>query len=250
MELHSVPKNKPELTSAQALSTLYNCTVTGNSAVWGGGTWECTLYNCIVCFNTNSIPSSTPDCAGGTLNNCWVTLDPLFVAYTQGNLRLQSYSPCINAGNSDFGTADWDLDGRPRIVGSAVDIGAYEYQPGVSGAFIGWLEQYRLPTDGYADYFDSDRDGLNNWQEWRCGTNPTNSLSALRLLSATPQGTNITVTWQSVARVNYFLKRSADLASPFQFVATNIVGQAGATTFTDTNAAGAGPFFYRVGVGN
>jgi hypothetical protein len=48
--------------------------------------------------------------------------------------------------------------------------------------------------------------------------------------------------------VNYFLKRSANLASPFTLVATNIIGQAGTTTYGDTNATGAGPFFYRVGV--
>ena len=58
----------------------------------------------------------------------------------------------------------------------------------------------------------------------------------------------MTVSWQSVAGVNYFLKRSANLASPFTLVATNIIGQAGTTTYGDTNATGAGPFFYRVGV--
>jgi hypothetical protein len=31
-------------------------------------------------------------------------------------------------------------------------------------------------------------------------------------------------------------------------LATNLPGQPGSTTYTDTNAAGAGPFFYRVGV--
>jgi hypothetical protein len=89
---------------------------------------------------------------------------------------------------------------------------------------------------------------MSNWQEWVCGTCPTNPLSALRLLSATPIGTNVTVSWQSVAGVNYFLARSANLAAPFTPVTTNIIGQAGTTTYRDTNASSAGPFFYRVGV--
>ncbi len=53
-----------------------------------------------------------------------------------------------------------------------------------------------------------------------------------------------------MARVNYFLARSANLASPFMLVATNVLGQAGTITYTDTNAAGAGPLFYRGGVGS
>ena len=89
---------------------------------------------------------------------------------------------------------------------------------------------------------------MNNWQEWVCGTNPTNRLSVLRLLSPSIPSTNATVTWQSVVGVNYFLERSVDLTSPFTLLATNIVGQAGTTSYADTNATGAGPFFYRVGV--
>jgi PKD repeat protein len=234
--------------------TLYNCTLTGNSARYGGGGASiCALYNCIVYFNTANYDSyctlnyccTTPLPANGVRN---ITSDPLFVDYTHGNLRLQSNSPCINAGNNAYVTTTTDLDGYPRIVNGTVDIGAYEYQGTGSVISYAWLQQYGLPTDGSADYADPDHDGLNDWQEWICGTIPTNALSALRMLSATPTSTNTTVKWQSVAEVNYFLERSADLAAPFTLLATNIVGQAGTTSCADTNGAGAGPFFYRVGV--
>jgi hypothetical protein len=58
----------------------------------------------------------------------------------------------------------------------------------------------------------------------------------------------LSVARESVAGVNYLLERSANLASPFTLLATNIVGQAGTTSYADTNDTGAGPFFYRVGV--
>jgi hypothetical protein len=224
----------------------------------GGGAYRGTLINCIVYFNTASsgganydslltlnYSCTTPLLSSGVGNT---TNAPWFVDYSNGNLRLQSNSPCINAGNNAYVTTAADLDGNPRIVSGTVDMGAYEFQPGVSGVFLGWLQQYGLPTDGSADYADSDHDALNNWQEWVCGTNPTNALSALRMVSALPTGTNVTVSWQSVAAVNYFLARSGDLGSPFTLLGTNILGQAGTTSYTDTNATGAGPFFYRVGV--
>ncbi len=89
---------------------------------------------------------------------------------------------------------------------------------------------------------------MNNWQEWRCGTCPTNSVSALRLVSATPANINVTLTWQSVPGVNYYLERSTNLASPFIPIATDILGQSSTTGYTDTNAAAVAPLFYRVGV--
>ena len=143
-----------------------------------------------------------------------------------------------------------DLDDRLRVVGGTVDMGAYEFQGAGMGEFIAWLQQYGLPTDGSVDSADLDLDGHNNWQEWVCGTCPTNAQSALRLLSASITNTEVTVTWQSAAGVNYFLECSTNLsASPcFRCVATNIPGQLGTTSYTDTNAVGPGPWFYRVGV--
>jgi hypothetical protein len=66
-----------------------------------------------------------------------------------------------------------------------------------------------------ADAVDPDADGHNTWQEWRCLNDPTNALSVLRLLSASPAGTNVNVSWQSVEGMTYFLERSTNLwASP------------------------------------
>ena len=96
-----------------------------------------------------------------------------------------------------------DLDGRPVFIDGIADIGADEFDPRVHPYFTAWLQYYRLSTDVSADYTDPDNGGLNNWQEWQCGTCPTNALSALCVLSAPPPGTNVSVSWQSAAGVTY-----------------------------------------------
>jgi parallel beta-helix repeat protein len=175
-------------------STLINCTLTSNSATnAGGGMAEGTLYNCIVYYNA---AATQPNYTSGSLNYCCttpvpggvgnITNAPLFVDYAGGNLRLESNSPCINAGRNAYVVGSKDLDGRPRIVDGGVDMGAYEFQPGVSGAFIGWLQHYGLPTDGSADFTDPDVDHYNNWQEWHAGSDPTNALSAPPFITAEP----------------------------------------------------------------
>ena len=65
-----------------------------------------------------------------------------------------------------------------------------------------------------------------------------------------PAGSNVTVRWQSVGGVSYFLERSTNLAvtPPFTTLATNLPGQPGTTTFTDTNPPFPGSWFYRIGV--
>ena len=144
------------------------------------------------------------------------------------------------------------LTGNRGLVSGTVDIGAYEFQGPGSLISYAWLQHYGLPTDGSADATDPDADGHNTWQEWRCQTCPTNARSVLRLLSASRDGTNVTVSWESVAGVSYFLECSTNLAATPRFtpVATHLPGQPGTTPYTDTNAVGAGPLFYRVGTGN
>ena len=172
--------------------------------------------------------------------------------FAHGDLRLRSNSPCINAGNNACVPAATDLDGNPRIVSGTVDIGAYEYQGSGSVISYAWLQQYGLPTDGSADSLDSDADGRNNWQEWRCLTDPTNALSALRLLTPSREGTNVTLSWQGVGGVSYFLESTTNLtASPsFGLLATNLTtNQSGLLIYNDANSADVPSRLYRLGVG-
>ena len=74
---------------------------------------------------------------------------------------------------------------------------------------------------------------------------------ALRLLAPVRTGANVTVRWESVSGVTYFLERSTNLGvfPPFRPLATNLPGQSSTTSFTDTNAA-TSSLYYRVGTGN
>jgi hypothetical protein len=179
-----------------------------------------------------------------------ITGDPAFLNLAAGNFHLQTNSPCINAGlNSAVATAA-DLDGNPRIAGGTVDIGAYEDPNPASIISYAWLQYYGLSTDGSADFLDSDGDGMNNWQEWRAGTDPTNPASLLRLSSISATAAVVTVRWQGVTGITYRLERSTNLlAQPvFLPVQSNIPGAAGTISCPDTNAPYPRPAFYRVTV--
>jgi len=243
-----------------AQGTLNNCTIVSNSAsITGGGTIFGTLNNCVMYYNNAPVAANhsgearlnysctTPLPTNGSAN---ITKPPLFINPGAGDFRLQSNSPCVNAGRNAYAPAGPDLDGNPRITGGTVDIGAYEFQSPQSALSYAWLQQYGLPADGSADLTDPDGDGQNNWQECRAGTDPTNSISALRLLTPLVSTNGLLVGWQSVSGRKYFLERgpSLDSRGVFSPVSSDIAGQSDTTIFTDTNAVGAGPFFYRVGV--
>jgi hypothetical protein len=247
---------------ASGFSTLVNCTLVSNSLQTGsggngGGSYKDMVYNSIIYGNT--APNGSNYYSSSIAWSCTAPLPPgagnftnapTFVDPMAGNLHSQSNSSCINAGRNTCVTTATDLDGNPRISGGTVDVGAYEFQGPASKLAYYWLQNFNLPTDGSADFIDTDNDGMNNWQEWRAGTIPTDALSFLKLSSPAGAVSGITVSWQSVSGLSYFLQRSTSVSvqPSFLSIQSNIVGQVGTTSFNDTNAVGPGPFFYRVGV--
>lgn len=236
-------------------SGLNNCTVVLNSAKWDAGSIFGTLRNCIVWGNTGEI---APDSGEGGYNRVFpyptgggnITNEPLFMDAASGDFRLQPNSPCINAGNNAYGCDETDLDGNPRIVGGTVDMGAYECQSPALVHYYEWLQAHGLNTYTQSGSSDPDVDSMSTWREWLAGTDPTNTQSALIVLPPVQITGEIRISWQSVSDRTYCLERATNLtANPaFLPLAGGIPGQAGTTTYTDTNPPVAVPVFYRVGV--
>ena len=118
--------------------------------------------------------------------------------------------------------------------------------------FHTWLASYGLPSDGSADYLDSDGDGLNNWQEYLAGTNPTNASSVFKITAeqALPGGQYV-LRWLSVSNRLYDVMRGTNLAAgtgAFLPVpgATNLAGTPPQNTCTDSVSPASTRVFYRL----
>ncbi len=122
--------------SASIGGYIYNSTVTFNNAPANGGMSYIysgpTVQNSIVFYNDNgnynggffTYSCSTP-LPAGTGN---ISSDPLFVDTVNGDFQLQAASPCINGGDtSGLSLPAFDLLGNPRIISTAVDMGAFEF---------------------------------------------------------------------------------------------------------------------------
>ena len=125
--------------------TMYNLTIvacgTGVRSYFSGyADGKGGLSNSIVwnCVNSLSIEgSSTLDVGYSDIQGAgaWpgegnIMSDPLFVDPALVDYRLQAASPCISAGtNMSWMAGAVDLKGHDRIIGGAVDMGAYEFAP-------------------------------------------------------------------------------------------------------------------------
>lgn len=164
-------------------------------------------------------------------------------AYTNGNIMIGYSDNFASIGNANnfvvfdnirVETVNPDLDG--------------------DGLPDAWEQQYFGNINGNATT-DADGDGANSWQEFLAGTNPTNSLSAFRLLSATRTNNDVRVDWTTVGGHFYMVQVSTNATSgptgPFVDLVTNFVsGTAeGTNSYTHIGGATNKAAYYRVRLG-
>ncbi len=98
-----------------------------NNIIYNGGNYGCDMGTTLFDSGNNLIYSDkegikTPDVND---SNDITGMDPCFADATNGNYRLRSNSPAIDAGMAvDF---TYDLDGSSRTQGERTDIGPYEF---------------------------------------------------------------------------------------------------------------------------
>ncbi|MFH0879661.1 MAG: choice-of-anchor Q domain-containing protein [Lentisphaerota bacterium] len=219
---------------------MFNCTVAGNSAgQQGGGVYGSTLINSIVYFNSAS--SNVNHTAVSATNTCTtpqpagegnLDSDPCFMDFAGGNFRLQSNSPCINAGlNQYWMGGSSDLDGAPRIRNQVVDMGAYEVES--------WSMYVDTDGDGYSDLVEVEKPG----------TDPLDPESYPRILSLTkaPSGEGVVIRWLSSAGRQYRIERSTHaVAEEWVSVTGGLTAEPPFNGYTNTTAPGDGIAFYRI----
>jgi hypothetical protein len=116
----------------------------------------------------------------------------------------------------------------------------------VNGLPIDW-ELYYFGRTGLDANSDPDGDGLSLMYEYLAGLDPTVPVSfQFTGIQPTQQGT--TLEWFSISNRVYALQRTSSLSTGFADIITNIVGTPPSNSFTDTNAQGFGPYFYRLRV--
>ena len=128
-------------------TSLINCLLYLNQAADGAaiysigsqGTCFTTVINTIVWSNikiaftnlnaTVNLSYSLTEATTGYINmgNNIIGRNPFFVAINT-DLHLTQVSPAINSGKNTANTLNVDLDGHSRVIGSAIDMGPYEFQ--------------------------------------------------------------------------------------------------------------------------
>ena len=101
------------------------------------------------------------------------------------------------------------------------------------------------------DTADFDGDGMPNWQEYFAGTEPTNALSKLVIISQSVDTSgNATIKWLNAAHplANYSIAMATNLdySTTWQAISNNIASEAGGTNSLTASGPSNTPAFFRV----
>jgi pectate lyase len=169
---------------------------------WNKTNWMMTAY-----APSAPIISADPQSQTVALSNS-VTFTVL--AYGSAPMSYQWYfntsSPVAGATNSSFSIASVQAGnvGTYSVIvsnsaGTATSASATLSLPSTATPFQNWQTLFFGCTNcPQADAMaDPDGDGMSNQAEFLAGSDPTNSVSALRIISALPQNNDVVITWQT-----------------------------------------------------
>jgi hypothetical protein len=125
----------------------------------------------------------------------------------------------------------------------AVETSSDTDQDGMPDA---WELRYFGSTNA-APHEDADGDGLDNLEEFRAGTDPTNAASVAVIQSVQRRGADLVIRFTSVAGKAYRLERTMNFAGgTWTAVRANLPGTGEVMEAVDPGAAAGPAYFYRL----
>lgn len=121
---NTISNNNSGLLCSYGNSVLINSILWGNNAAFSFESDQNNVHISYSLIQGTSLPSQVYNDGNNIMNQ-----DPLFLNAANEDYQLQADSPCINVGNDEVeNLPEIDILGNPRISGTSIDIGAYEYQ--------------------------------------------------------------------------------------------------------------------------
>jgi hypothetical protein len=114
-----------------------------NCILWNGGNEIWNNDNSVISITYSDVQAGWPGVGNIDTDPCFVSLgywDPNSTSYdkrddfwVEGDYHLLPDSSCIDMGDPNCVAEpnETDLDGKPRVIGGRIDMGAYEYAPAI-----------------------------------------------------------------------------------------------------------------------